>query len=68
MVPYTFGMTAFDLSLYDADGNCIEPKAAVNVSILVKELPADVETGILESSLAVQHLNESTGELEVETE
>ncbi len=67
VVPYSFGMTAFDLSIYDSDGNPIEPKAAVEVSILVKELPADVEPDVLESSLSVQHLDESTGELIVET-
>ena len=67
VVPYTFGMAAFDLSIYDSEGNLVEPKAAVEVSILVKELPADVETGVLESSLAVQHLDKRTGELNVET-
>ena len=67
VVPYTFGMKAFDLSIYDGEGNPVEPKAAVEVSILLKELPADVETEVLASSLAVQHLNESTGRVQVET-
>lgn len=60
------GFKALDISFYDAAGNVIEPQdGSVQVCIEVDAalLPEEVNT----DSLAVQHLDESTGEIEVKT-
>ena len=61
------GLNAFDVSIYDAEGNVVEPKAPVEVSIKVKQLPEEVVKGGVLSSLEIQHLDESTEEVKVET-
>ncbi|MBR2556721.1 MAG: Cna B-type domain-containing protein, partial [Aeriscardovia sp.] len=58
-----FGMAAFDLTIYDAEGVPFEPSAPVQVNIQMKELPEDVDA----ASVAIQHLDESTGDTVVET-
>lgn len=58
-------LEAFDISILDQDGRPVEPKAPVEVRIIMKELPSDIE--LFRETAAVQHLNTSSGELQVET-
>lgn len=60
------GFKALDISFYDAAGNVIEPEdgtVQVQIELDASLFPEEVNP----ESLAVQHLNESTGEIEVQT-
>lgn len=60
------GFKALDISFYDATGNVIEPQdgsVQVRIEMDASLLPEKINT----DSLAVQHLNESTGKIEVQT-
>ena len=61
------GMAAFDLTIYDVDGFPIEPSAAVQVNIQMKSLPETADKVELENTMAIRHLDESTGEVLVDT-
>lgn len=61
------GLTAFDLSIVDKDGEQVEPKAAVDVSMKMKSLPDDAVEENAQNSIEIHHLNESSGEVAVET-
>lgn len=60
------GMAAFDLTIYDRDGNASEPKSKVRVSFTLKELPEGADAKALARSMEIQHLNESSGNTAVE--
>lgn len=63
------GMSLLDISIVDGAGNEIEPKALVSVKVVMKELPADTETDILENSMELKHFveNEDNDTVEVES-
>ena len=60
------GIVVFDLTIYDKDGNAVEPKAEVKVSFRLKTLPEGVDIKTLAHSMEIQHLNESSGSIVVE--
>ena len=60
------GMAAFDLTIYDANGNPVEPKTEVRVSFRFKEFPAGVDAETLAGSMEIQHLNETSDGVVVE--
>ena len=59
---YKLGFAALDISIVDDNGNKVEPAedAAVKVSIKLKSLP----DGFNDETLAIQHLNEKTAQVE----
>ncbi len=63
------GLSALDISIKDSEGDTIEPAEGteVKVSIQMKELPKNIEENMLSETMEVQHLNESTGAIAVET-
>ena len=65
----TFKMAALDITILGADGKPVEPAegAEVTVSIKMKELPADASEEAMYQTMEIQHLNKSTGTVEVET-
>ncbi len=65
----SFRMAAFDISILDAAGNKVEPAegAEVKVSFSLKKLPNGASEEALYSTMEIQHLNESTGKISVET-
>ena len=52
------GLAVLDISIIGPNGNEIEPQAAVQVSIVMKSLPEDVEKETLETSMSLKHLVE----------
>lgn len=58
------GVAAFDITLYNGD-TVIEPDASVSVSVELKGLPAEAVAAA--DTLELNHLDESTGEIVVET-
>ena len=58
-------LEALDISILDESGEPIEPEATVEVRIVIKKLPDD--KALFEETAAVQHLNTSSGEVQVET-
>lgn len=58
------GFDVVDISILDAEGNKIEPKAAVQVQLEVSGLPEGVNA---DTEIIVSHINESTGNAVVET-
>ena len=50
-----FGLAALDISIIDPDGNEIEPSAAVQVDIKIKELPGVDDLSKIKDSLEIQH-------------
>ena len=62
-----FGVAAFDLSIVDKDGNQVEPKAAVDVSMNMKSLPEEAVEKDAQCTIEIHHLNESSGDVAVET-
>ncbi|MBQ6314173.1 MAG: Cna B-type domain-containing protein, partial [Mogibacterium sp.] len=62
------GMAAFDLTIYDKDGNAIEPDkdSHVQVNVELVEMPEGVDAETLAESMEIQHLNEKSGEVVVE--
>mgnify|MGYP000618080713 CR=1 FL=1 len=54
---------ALDISILDAEGNEIEPNAAVQVEIELSELPEGVDA---DTEITVSHIDESTGSAVVE--
>ena len=62
------GMAAFDLTIRDKDGNPVEPAkdAKVQVNVEVVELPEGADAQALADSMEIQHLNESSGDVDVE--
>ena len=60
------GMAAFDLTIYDAEGNPVEPTEGVAVNIEVLTLPEGANAEALADTMEIQHLNESTGDVVVE--
>ena len=64
-----FGLIALDISIKDAEGNPVEPAqgSKVTVSIHMNSLPEGADEAMLNETMKVQHLNESSGEVVVET-
>ena len=60
------GMAAFDLTIYDKDGEAVEPQAEVDVNFMLNKLPEGADAEALAASMEIQHLNESSGEVVVE--
>ena len=58
-------LEALDISIVDASGEPIEPKAAVRVTLGMKSLSGQMEN--VQDSLTVTHLDASTGEVHAET-
>ena len=58
-------LEALDISILNQSGEPIEPEAPVVVRIVMKKLPTDKE--LFEETVAVQHLNISSGKVQVET-
>lgn len=63
--PLEVALDALDITILDEDDNPIEPAAPVEVRITMKNLPGDTEN--YKDTVAVHHLDVSSGELEVET-
>ena len=63
----SYGMTAFDISILDAEGNKVEPKDTVRISLSIKDLPKEVIKKDASQTLEIQHLDESQNDLKVET-
>ena len=61
-----YGMAAFDLTIYAADGSVVEPDSDVTVNIEVVALPKGADADVLADTMEIQHLNESTGDVVVE--
>ena len=61
-----FGLAALDISIIDPDGNEIEPSAAVQVDIKIKELPGVEDLAEIKESLEIQHHVEVEGGVVVE--
>lgn len=61
------GVAAFDLSILDKEGKQVEPKAAVDVSMKIKRLPEEAVEADAQNSIEIQHLDESSGDIKVET-
>ena len=62
----TLGIKAYDISIVDENGNNVEPQSSVQVAFTLKSLPEDVEDTVLESTLAMHHVDESTGQAVIE--
>ena len=62
----TLGMKAFDISIVDEGGNLVEPQSSVKVSFTLKSIPENVEEEVLQSTLTMQHVNESNGNAVIE--
>ena len=60
------GFDALDISIVDPDGNKVEPKGDVTVSINMKSLPNGFAAADLEKTLEVHHLVESGDNVKVE--
>lgn len=58
------GFAALDISILDAEGNEIEPAAAVEVEIQMSQLPENVDA---DTEITVSHIDESTGTAVVQT-
>lgn len=58
-------LEALDITILNKNGEAIEPEAPVEVRIVMNELPDDKE--LFEETVAVQHLDTSSGEVKVET-
>lgn len=58
-------LRALDISIVGADGQAIEPETPVRVEMVIKNL--DEEPTYTGDSLTVLHLNESSGDVKVET-
>ncbi|MBQ6376726.1 MAG: hypothetical protein IJJ52_03770 [Lachnospiraceae bacterium] len=58
-------LEALDITILDQNGEPIEPEAPVDVRIFMKKLPDDL--ALFEETVAVRHLNTSSGEVQVET-
>ena len=63
----TLGMVAVDISILDASGAKVEPSDSVKVDLKLTKLPKNVDKSVLNASLEVLHLDESTGDTVVET-
>lgn len=50
------GLAVLDICILDPDGNEIEPKATVQVSIVMKSLPDNVNKETLETSMSLKHI------------
>ena len=55
------GMLAFDISIYDSEGNIVEPESEVSVNIRLITLPEGVDAKILKDTMAVHHIVEEEG-------
>ncbi len=62
----TFGMTALDISILDRDGNEIEPRTPVQVSMKVKSLPGVEDIQSITETLRVDHLVDREGRQQIE--
>ena len=60
-------LSLLDISILDADGNEVEPKAPVQVEIVMEQLPEDTTGCIIKNTLHVQHYKETENGLEPET-
>lgn len=60
-------LDVLDISIKDADGHEVEPEAAVQVSIRMKKAPEGIDAQTVADTAVVQHLDESSGELVIET-
>lgn len=58
------GFAALDISILNAEGNEIEPTAAVEVEIQMSQLPENVDA---DTAITVNHIDESTGTAVVQT-
>ncbi len=65
--PSPVEMEVLDISIFDENHEMIEPQAPVSVSIVRNALPEDAPVSLLESTLTVDHLNDHTGNMTVET-
>ncbi len=61
------GMAALDISIFDGEGQKLEPAAPVQVSVLVKSLPESFENGDGEAAVTVRHLRETPDGVTAET-
>lgn len=61
------GMAALDISIFDGEGQKLEPAAPVQVSVVMKSLPESFENGEGEAAVAVRHLRETPDGVTVET-
>ncbi|MBR2728640.1 MAG: hypothetical protein IKD92_01990 [Lachnospiraceae bacterium] len=60
------GFSALDISILDPEGNVIEPKGEVTVSIVMKSLPEGMNEADLIQNLEVHHLLEEDGKIKPE--
>ena len=61
------GIAAFDLSILDEDGRKVEPKTAVSVELTMKHMPEEIAETDAQNSIEIHHLDESSGDVSVET-
>jgi len=61
------GMAALDISIFDGEGQKLEPAVPVQVSVVMKSLPESFENGEGEAAVAVRHLRETPDGVTVET-
>jgi hypothetical protein len=57
-------LQTLDISIVDADGNTIEPKAAVQVKLVIKSMAEELES--VGDTLSVIHLDASSGNIQAE--
>ena len=62
-----FNLAALDIAILDADGNEMEPAAAVQVDIKIKELPGVEDVSAVMDSVEIQHHVETDAGVIVET-
>ena len=61
-----YGFSVLGISIIDPDGNEIEPKSEVKVSIIMKSLPQGFEAQDIRETLEVHHLVETDEKISVE--
>ena len=61
-----YGFSALGISIIGPDGNEVEPKSEVKVSIVMKSLPVGFEAEDIQQTIEVHHLAESEGNITVE--
>ena len=60
-------LDVLDISIRNEEGEIVEPKDSVKVSIVMKEAPEEMTLQEIASSAVVQHLNEKSGNVVIET-
>ncbi len=56
---YPAGMAALDITIFNNEGQKVEPTAPVSVSIVMKSLPEDINKDELSETAVVYHLNDT---------